>query len=228
MAARDIELADRSGGHLHIAHASTAGTVELLRQAREKGIHVTAEATPHHLTLSEESVAGGDTNAKVNPPLRTTNDIEALIEGLRDGTIDAIATDHAPHAAADKRGGLERAAFGISGLETALGAVLALVHRGDIDLATLVSRLTCDPARILRRDDIGTLKAGAAADVTLFQPDTEWIVDPAAFRSKGRNTPLAGRTLKGKVMATVYGGQVVYRDNAVKLEEAKGKARSRA
>jgi dihydroorotase len=216
--ARDIALAEATGGRVHIAHISTAGSVELVRRARDRGISVTAEVTPHHLTLTEERVTGRDTNAKVNPPLRTENDVAALVGALKEGVIDAIATDHAPHADADKACDFGDAAFGISGLETALGSVLALVQRGEIDLMTLISKLTIAPSKIIRKSEIGTLKAGASGDVTVFDPDCKWVVDPSAFASKGKNTPLAGCTLKGKVMATVCRGEIAYRDDALKLE----------
>jgi dihydroorotase len=218
MVARDIDLAEATGGRVHIAHVSTAGSADLIRRAKDKGIPITAEVTPHHLTLTEERVTGRDTNAKVNPPLRTANDVEALIEALKEGAIDAIATDHAPHVNVDKQCEFGSAASGISGLETALGSVLALVHRDEIDLATLISRLTAGPAKILGRNDIGTLKAGACGDVTVFDPNAEWVVDPTSFASKGKNTPLAGSTLKGKVMATIYRGEIVHKDDTVKHE----------
>ena len=212
-----------SGGRLHIAHVSTAGSVELIRSAKEEGISITAEVTPHHLTLTEEAVVGYNTNAKVNPPLRTAEDVEALISGLRDGVIDAIATDHAPHTAKDKDCDFNTAAFGISGFETALGSLMTLVHQGKLDLVTLISKLTCEPASILRRTDLGTLKPGAVADVVIFDPNKEWVVNPEEFVSKGKNTPLAGCVLKGKVMATLFGGEVVYKDESVKLEPASKK-----
>ena len=234
MAARDIELAALTGGRLHLAHISTAGTLELVRRARERGLPVTAEVTPHHLLLTEEWLLGApeagngrwqppapyapltarayDTAAKVNPPLRTVADAAALVRGLRAGEIDAIATDHAPHNLVDKVCTFSEAAFGISILETALGMLLALVHRGDLDLSTVVERLTVGPARVLgpRCAHLGSLAAGAAGDVTLFDPDAEWTVDTARFASRGRNTPLAGMTLRGKVVATVVGGRVVH------------------
>jgi len=221
MVARDIRLARLAGGRLHIAHVSTAGSVGLIRSARDEGISITAEVTPHHLTLTEESVIGYNTNAKVNPPLRTAEDIEALIEGLKEGVIDAIATDHAPHTVQDKACDFVHAAFGISGFETALGSLMGLIHRGKLDLTTLISKLTYGPASILRRSDIGTLKRGALADVVIFDPEKEWIVNPDDFVSKGKNTPLAGTMLKGKVMATVYGGAVVYKDKAISLKQSK-------
>ncbi len=216
--ARDIRLARLVGGRLHIAHVSTAGSVKLIRSAKEEAISITAEATPHHLTLTEEKVIGYNTNAKVNPPLRTAEDVEALISGLKDGVLDAIATDHAPHTAKDKSCDFTAAAFGISGLETALGSLMRLVHLGKLDLVMLISKLTCEPAAILRRNDIGTLKPGAAADVVIFDPNKEWVVNPEEFISKGKNTPLAGCVLKGKVIVTSYSGEVVYKDDSVKLE----------
>jgi dihydroorotase len=218
MVARDIRLARLVGGRLHIAHVSTAGSVKLIRSAKEDGISITAEVTPHHLTLTEEKVIGYNTNAKVNPPLRTAEDVEALISGLKEGVLDAIATDHAPHTAKDKDCDFTTAAFGISGFETALGSLMGLVHGGKLDLVMLISKLTCEPASILRWNDIGSLKPGAAADVVIFDPNKEWVVNPEEFISKGKNTPLAGSVLKGKVMVTLYGGEVVYKDESVRLE----------
>jgi dihydroorotase len=229
--ARDIALAELAGARLHIAHVSTAGSVELIRRARERGLSITAEVTPHHLTLTEERVMGPpayDSSAKVNPPLRTPRDVEALIHGLRDGTIDAIATDHAPHAPEDKLCEFGLAAFGISGLETALGSLLALVHSGDIDLMTLVSKLTAEPAMIIGAKELGTLKVGTPADVTIFDPQAQWLVDPEAFASKGKNTPLAGCMLTGKVMATIFAGNLVFKDDSLPLEISDArKARTR-
>ncbi len=210
MVERDIELAKKTGGWIHIAHASTAVSVDLIRQGKRQGVRVTAEATPHHLTLTEEMVATVGTAAKVNPPLRTEQDREALVEGLNDGTIDIIATDHAPHTQADKDCHFERAAFGISGFETALGSLMGLVHRGEIALPTLISKLTAEPARILGIAEIGNMRAGSEADITVFDPHAEWIVDPQKFASKGRNTPLAGETLRGKIFATVLAGKIIY------------------
>ncbi len=221
MVARDIRLARLAGGRLHIAHVSTAGSVKLIREAKEEGISITAEVTPHHLTLTEEAIAGYNTNAKVNPPLRTAEDVEALISGLKDGTLDAIATDHAPHTAQDKDCDFASSAFGISGFETALGSLMGLVHRGKLEMETLISKLTCEPAAILRRTDLGTLKPGAVADVVIFDPDKEWVVHPEEFVSKGKNTPLAGAALKGKVMATLYGGEAAYKDKAISLKQSK-------
>jgi len=221
MVARDIALAGMTGGWLHVAHVSTGGSVDIIRRAREQGILVTAEVTPHHLTLTEEKVVGYDTSAKVNPPLRTEKDVQALIQGLKDGVIDIIATDHAPHAEADKKCDFNQAAFGISGFETALGSLMGLVQDGKLTLSTLISRLTGAPARIIgdRFGRLGTLAVGAPADVVIFDPNREWVVDTSTFASKGKNTPLAGSRFKGKVMATIAGGKLVYRDEAIALEE---------
>jgi dihydroorotase len=222
--ARDLALAQLTRARLHIAHVSTEGSVELIRRAKEKDIAVTAEVTPHHLTLTEERVMSGgtnnllayDTNAKVNPPLRTKEDIAALIEGLKDGTIDAIATDHAPHTSVDKMCEFGLAAFGISGLETALACLMSLLHSGQLDLKTIISKLTFEPARIIgtRYGELGTLKPGCQADVTLFNPNKEWIVDSRDFTSKGKNTPFDGCHFKGKVIITIVAGKIVYRDNS--------------
>ena len=226
MVARDIALAETTGGRLHVAHASTAGTVELVRQAKTRGLDVTCEATPHHLTLTDEAALGlgagsydplstsaYDANAKVAPPLRSRKDVHAMVEGLSDGTVDFIATDHAPHGHIEKMCTFEEAANGISVLETALGSLLSLVHSGAVALPTLIGRLTASPARFLGMD-LGTLRPGAPADVTVFDPEAEWAVDPDEFASKGKNTPLAGATLRGRVIATIVSGEVVYEDGA--------------
>ncbi len=221
MVARDLALAQSTRGWLHIAHVSTEGSVELVRHAKEKGIKVTAEVTPHHLTLTEEKVTGYDTNAKVNPPLRTKKDIRALIEGLKGNVIDVIATDHAPHTEADKLAEFALAPFGISGFETALGSLMSLVHDGQLTLTALISKLTCEPARIIadKYGKLGTLSIGALANVTLFDPNRDWVVDTKTFASKGKNTPLAGSVLRGKVMATISGGKLVYKDDSIKVED---------
>jgi len=218
--ARDILLAELTGAKLHIAHVSTRGSVELIRQAKQKGIRVTAEVTPHHLTLTEEKVLGYDTSAKVNPPLRTAEDVKALIKGLAENVIDAIATDHAPHTRVDKQCEFATAPFGISMLETALGILMGLVHDGKLDLPLIISKLTREPAAIIgnRAWNLGTLKTGAFADVILIDPEKAWIVDPERFASKGKNTPLAGVRLKGKVIATIYRGNLVYKDSSLKIE----------
>jgi len=238
MVARDLALAKLIGAKVHIAHISTCGSVELIRHAKEKGILVTAEVTPHHLTLTEEriitsprltpfqeeraescklsAVSSYDTNAKVNPPLRTEDDIKCLVKGLKDGVIDAIATDHAPHTLADKKCELELAAFGISGFETAFGCLMGLVYEGKISLATLISKLTYEPAKIIGKDsELGTLKLGFPANITIFDPDREWTVDSRNFASKGKNTPFDGYQFKGKVMATIVNGKIVYSDRRI-------------
>jgi len=218
--ARDLALAHLTGAKLHVAHVSTEGSVELIRRAKEKGVSVTAEVTPHHLTLTEERVMGNqltyDTNAKVNPSLRTKEDIAALIKGLKDGTIDAIATDHAPHTLVDKMCEFGLAAFGISGLETALACLMSLVHDHQLDMKTLISKFTFEPARIIgtRYGELGTLKSGCQADVVIFDPNKEWIVDSRDFTSKGKNTPFDGCTFKGRVILTIVAGKTVYRDNS--------------
>jgi len=215
---RDLALARQTGGHVHIAHVSTRGSVELIRGAKEQGIPVTAEVTPHHLTLTEEAALGFNTSAKVNPPLRTREDTRALLRALDDGVIDIIATDHAPHTEADKNCEFTQAAFGISGFETALGSLAGLIFKSDLSLNTLIAALTLGPARILKYEKLGTLEIGAPADVTIFDLHKEWTVDTDKFASKGKNTPLAGATLKGKVMATLFQGQPVYLDDSVKIE----------
>ena len=239
MIARDLALAKLTNARIHIAHVSTCGSVEIVRRAKEEGISVTAEVTPHHLTLTEEKVIASprpsplqregvessqlsavssyDTNAKVNPPLRTEDDITCLVEGLKDGVLDAIATDHAPHTLADKDCSLETAAFGISGFETAFGCLMGLVHKGEIGLVTLISKLTCEPARIVDKgNELGTLRIGSPANVTIFAPDREWVVDSSKFASKGKNTPFDGCKFKGKVMATIVDGGAVYMDDSLK------------
>lgn len=210
MVIRDILLARLTGGHIHLAHMSTRGSVELIRWGKERGINVTAEVTPHHLTLTEEIVAGYNTQAKMNPPLRTASDVTALREAVRDGTIDMIVTDHAPHHYDAKEREFADAPFGIVGLETALGLIVTeLVETGIIELSTLVERMSCTPARIYKLPG-GSLSDGSVADVTVFDPASEWTVDPSQFLSKGRNTPYAGRTLRGRALCTIVGGRVVY------------------
>ena len=231
MIARDLALAELTGGWLHLAHLSTAGSVALVRQARERGVSVTTEVCPHHLSITDQwalgykdaakGTAGGaagplnfDTSTKVYPPLRGQKDVDALIEGLAEGVIDCIATDHAPHELASKQVTYQEAAFGISVFETALGTLMGLVHRGQISLSALVDRLTVGPARVLGPsfEDLATLHAGSPADLVLFDPELEWVVDTGAFASKGRNTPLEGATLKGRVMATLVEGKLVHQD----------------
>ena len=211
MAIRDILLARLTGGHIHLCHMSTKGSVELIRWGKERGIKVTAEVCPHHLSLTEEAVEGYDTNAKMNPPLRTAADVAALQEAVKDGTIDVIATDHAPHHYDEKEREFADAPNGIVGLETALAVNLTwLVHRGVVDLYTLIERMSTAPAKLFTLPG-GTLRRGAPADVTVFDPDASWTVDPAQFKSKGRNSPYAGQTLRGRVAVTVVDGKVIHR-----------------
>lgn len=210
MVARDILLAEWTGCSLHIAHVSTAGSVRLIRDAKRRGVRVTAEATPHHLILTHDAVRTWDTDTKVNPPLRSREDVEAVQEGLKDGTIDVIATDHAPHARVDKEVEYELAAFGISGLETMVGLTLMLVERGVLDLSEWVKKVSLNPARILGING-GTLAPGSPADLTVIDLNHSWKVDPALFRSKGKNTPFKGWMLKGKVVCTMVDGRVVYK-----------------
>ncbi len=211
MVARDILLAELTGAHVHIAHLSTAGAVRLVRDAKARGVRVTAEVTPHHLLLTEEAVRTFDANAKMAPPLRSKRDTEVLLEALVDGTIDCIATDHAPHAVSEKEGEFDRAAFGIVGLETAVALLLdRLVRPGALPLATLISRLSRDPARLLGLPG-GSLAPGAPADVTILDPEAEWTVDPARFASRSRNTPFGGWAVAGRPWKTIVGGGVVWR-----------------
>ncbi len=223
MVARDIALLERTGGRLHIAHASTAGTVDLVRRAKARGLAVTAEATPHHFSLTEEAVGEYDTNAKMNPPLRTRADVVALIDGLRDGTIDAIATDHAPHHRDEKEVEFESAAHGIVGLETALPLCLRLVREHGVAVDTLVRALSSNPARILGVPG-GSLAEGSVADVSVIDPECVWRVEPDALRSKSRNTPFGGWSMRGAARATIVGGRVRWRA----IEESKAPRKRRA
>ncbi|MCL4475525.1 MAG: dihydroorotase [Nitrospirae bacterium] len=207
MVARDIILAELTGGRLHIAHVSTEGSVRLIRQAKERGIRVTAETCPHYFSITEEAVKEYNTNAKVNPPLRTERDVEAIKEGLGDGTLDVIATDHAPHHRDEKLREFDKAPSGISGLETALSLSLRLLHDGVLTMRQLVEKMTLNPARImgLRR---GTLKAGSEADVVIVDAKREWKIDPERFASKGKNTPFHGWALKGMPVMTICKGKL--------------------
>lgn len=207
--ARDIMLAELTGAHLHVAHVSTRGSVELVRQAKARGVQVTCEATPHHFSLTEEAVRGYNTNAKMNPPLRTQDDVDAVRAGLADGTIDAIATDHAPHHHDEKNVEFNLAPNGIVGLETLLPLTLKLVADKYLTLTQAVALVTSRPAAVLGIER-GTLAVGAVADLTLVNPNTEWILDLQALHSKGKNTPWAGKTLKGLAMKTLLAGEVVY------------------
>ncbi|MCL4464618.1 MAG: dihydroorotase [Chloroflexi bacterium] len=223
LVARDVALAELTGGWAHICHISTARAVAIVRDAKARGVRVTAEATPHHLVMTDELVMGRwplfpgsaaahlpyDTNTKVNPPLRSRVDVEALLAGLRDGTIDAIATDHAPHHVLDKECEYDFAAPGLSGLETALPALLLLVEQGKLSLAEVIRALTVGPARLLGRE-LGSLRPGGVADVTVFDPSLAWQVTPDALFSKGKNTPFLGETVKGKVVLTLREGRAVH------------------
>ena len=224
MVARDLLLAELTGARLHIPHISTIGSITALRSAKERGVDVTAEVTPHHLTLTDDWVYGQkgevperiglasyDTNTKVNPPLRSRSDVDAVVEALRDGLIDIIATDHAPHAATDKVCTYDEAAHGINALETAFSLVFSLVdvNSGKISLGRLIESLTTGPAAILGRE-LGSLKKGFSADVTLIDPGRKWTVDPETFASKSVNSPLAGVELAGRVVTTIYRGETVF------------------
>ena len=216
--ARNVELCELTSGRFHIMHLTTARGVELVARAKERGLPVTCEVTPSHLFLTDEAVAGSDptpaydTSAKVNPPLRTEADRLALLAGVNSGVIDAIATDHAPHAPEEKLREFDQAPFGISCAETALATVTTLVSRGELELGAALRALTQGPAETFALGDriagIGTLSVGAPGDVTVFDPDERWTVDPAAFASKGKNTPLAGLELQGRVRAVVVGGEL--------------------
>jgi len=206
---RDLMLAELTGAHLHVAHVSTKGAVAAIRQARDRGVHVTAEVTPHHLTLTDEAVLGYDTNAKVAPPLRSAADVRACREGLVDGTIDAIATDHAPHAVHEKDLEFTEAPPGMIGFETAFPIVLDLVRSGELSPLELMRRLSTNPAKIFKLPG-GNFEIGAPADVAILDPDRIWTYDPAKGYSKSRNSPWAGQTLTGRAIATIVGGRLVY------------------
>jgi dihydroorotase len=206
---RDLALLQLTGGRLHIAHVSAFGSVALIRQAKAAGLTVTAETAPHYFSLTDDAVRGYDTNAKVNPPLRTAEDVAAIKEGLKDGTLDAIASDHAPHTSLEKDLEFEAAAFGLIGLETSLGLSLQLVHDGILTLSQLVAAMSTNPARILKVPG-GTLAPGAVADVTLIDPDRAWTVDANTFASKSRNCPFNGWTLRGQAVMTIVEGKVVW------------------
>ncbi len=210
MVARDICIAELTGGYLHIAHVSTGGAVDIIRRAKERGVHVTAETCPHYLVLTDEAVRGYDTNAKMKPPLRAWRDVEAVRKGLQDGTIDVIATDHAPHAQEEKEREFDYAPFGITGLETALSIVLHLLSEGVLTIQDVIMKMSYNPAKILGVGK-GTLGIGSVADVTIINPNTTWVVESINFRSKGKNTPFEGWKLRGKVTSTIVGGRVVFR-----------------
>jgi dihydroorotase len=211
MVARDIRLAEITGGRLHIQHISTARAVELVREGKRRGVRVTAEACPHHFTLTDECLRGFDTNYKMNPPLRTWEDVEAVIEGLTDGTIEILATDHAPHAAEKKALEIDRAPFGIVGLETLVPiTVKALIEPGHLSWPQVIEKLTLHPARLLNLPRKGTLRPGSDADVTIIDPDVRWTIDPAKFHSKSRNTPFGGWDVRGRARTAIVCGEVRY------------------
>jgi dihydroorotase len=210
MIARDIRLVEETGARLHVAHLSTAVGVDMVRRAKAEGLPVTAEASPHHFTLTDEAIREQGAKAKMNPPLRSERDRTALIEGLSDGTIDAIATDHAPHAEYEQQRGMGRAPFGVVGLETALGLTLQLVDHGALSLERAVQCLAGNPARLFGLPG-GTLAPGASADIVVVDRAHEWVVDPERFRSKARNTPFAGRRLRGRTIMTFVDGRMRYR-----------------
>jgi dihydroorotase len=209
-AVRDCALAQLTGARVHLAHVSTRGALDAVRRAKEIGLPVTCEVAPHHWTLTDEAVAEYDTNTKMNPPLRSRDHVGAIIEALRDGTIDAIATDHAPHHADEKALEFDQAPFGITGLETGVGLAFDLVNQGVIDLERLVKLCSINPARIFELKDRGTLRAGAWADVTILDPAFQWTFDVTRSRSKSHNTPFDGRTMTGAPVATIVAGRVAY------------------
>jgi len=209
MVARDILIAEYTRTRIHIAHISTAGAVRLIRDAKARGLKVTAETAPHYFTLTDESLQDYDTNCKVSPPLRSASDVAAIKKGLADGTLDAIACDHAPHGRTDKEVEFEYAANGISGLETSLGLSLNLVHDGILPLPVLITAMSCNPARILNLNK-GTLATGADADITVINPELDWTVDVKSFQSRGKNSPFHGRKMKGRAVLTIVGGDIKY------------------
>ncbi len=209
MVARDLALVALTGARYHVAHVSTAESVSLIREAKRKGLPVTCEVTPHHLTLTDEACLTYDTSTKVNPPLRTSKDVDALREALADGTIDAIATDHAPHTSIEKLLEYDGAAFGMIGFETALSLVLKMVEKGDLPMKDAIERLTSAPARIFNLPG-GTIPEGAPADITCIDMDKTWTVNPSNLKSKSRNTPFGGWKLKGKAVVTIVGGKIIH------------------
>jgi len=208
--ARDCVLAKLTRAKVHIAHVSTRGALEAVRQAKNDGLQVTCEVTPHHWTLTDEAVADYDTNTKMSPPLRSREHVDAVLAAMKDGTIDAIATDHAPHHADEKSLEFDQAPFGITGLETAVGLAFDLVHNGLLDLERVVEMCSTNPARIFGLADRGSLKTNAHADVTILDPQLEWVFDVNRSKSKSRNTPFHGRSLHGAAVATIVGGRLVY------------------
>lgn len=212
MVMRDAMLAEETQTAVHICHISTGRAVDIVRKYKKKGVKITCETCPQYFTLNQREILEQGAMARVNPPLRTSRDVAAVLAGVKDGTIDCIVTDHAPHTAEEKARGLEKAPSGMVGLETSLGITLTqLYHTGEMTLPEIISKMTVNPARILNLD-CGRLSAGSAADLTIFDPNEEWVVDAEKFASKGRNTPFNGRTLKGKVKYTIVGGKIIYQD----------------
>ena len=211
--ARDAMLAEETGGAVHICHVSTAKAVNIIRRYKRRGVAITCETCPQYFTLTEDEILKQGTMARINPPLRTKTDVEGIIAGLKDGTIDAIVTDHAPHSAEEKAKPLPEAPSGMVGLETSLALTLtALYHSGRMSLSDIILKMTLNPACILRTNG-GRVALGCDADLTLFDPDEEWTIDPGQFKSKGRNTPFGGYKVKGRVKYTIVGGKVIYKDD---------------
>lgn len=211
MVARDIMLAEFTGGKLHIAHVSTSEAVDFIREAKKKKMKLTCEATPHHFTLTDEAIRTFDTNCKVNPPLRTKKDVEMIKKGLKEGTVDVIATDHAPHSIEEKEVEFDAAPFGMIGLETALSLVITeLIERKVLTWKDAIAKMSYNPAKILKLD-AGELKVGGPADITIIDPELEWAVDLNQFRSKSKNSPFGGWKLKGRAWMTIVGGKIVFR-----------------
>ena len=214
--ARDVMLAEYAGARVHVAHMSSARAVDIVRQAKKRGVRVTAEVTPQHLTMTDDCVNLYDSSTKINPPLRTQADCDALLAGLKDGTIDAIVTDHSPHAQEEKDREYMFAPSGFPGLETSLGVMLTdLYHAGKLDLKTIISKMTWEPAKVFKLD-AGTLNVGSAADITVIDPDKEWVVDAKNFYTKGSHSPFIGRKFKGKAVMTFVDGKMMMRDGKVK------------
>lgn len=212
MVMRDAMLAEETQTAVHICHISTGRAVDIVRKYKKKGVKITCETCPQYFTLNQREILEQGAMARVNPPLRTSRDVAAVLAGVKDGTIDCIVTDHAPHTAEEKARGLEKAPSGMVGLETSLGITLTqLYHTGEMTLPEIIAKMTVNPARILNLD-CGRLSAGSAADLTIFDPNEEWVVDAEKFASKGRNTPFNGKTLKGKVKYTIVGGKIIYQD----------------
>lgn len=213
--ARDVMLAEYAGARVHVAHMSSARAVDIVRQAKKRGVRVTAEVTPQHLTMTDDCVNLYDSSTKINPPLRTQADCDALLAGLKDGTIDAIVTDHSPHAQEEKDREYMFAPSGFPGLETSLGVMLTdLYHAGKLDLKTIISKMTWEPAKVFKLD-AGTLNVGSAADITVIDPDKEWVIDAKNFYTKGSHSPFIGRKFKGKAVMTFVDGKMMMRDGKV-------------